>query len=290
MSSCIASVEGIHSVILDAVARTEEIQQEAFRKTKEMVAINMAEIQRNIQAIVDGQYHQTEAVTEATEDSPDLPTESDTIVFNEVEDEETKEEEIDEEPVFDLANLQESLMSLELSLSNLNESKNALEPARETQVHVLEREEAKDTEEEAQPVDTESHDDSQQDTVRQYSGEVTVQIIGGAEESWMQELRKRVLDLPGVRIRAESGVDEKTTMVSLSLGEPVGLFPILLSMSRVNRVVPGRLNGGKEGMKLRLWPKSQKNAAQNTITVELHSNGNTPPAVAESEDNPIAAS
>ena len=119
MRSCIASVEGIHSVILDAVARTEEIQQEAFKKTREMVATNMAEIQQNIQAIVDGQYHQTESDNEASEDSLELPTESDDIVFNAVE----KDDETDEEPVFDLANLQESLMSLELSLSNLNESK-----------------------------------------------------------------------------------------------------------------------------------------------------------------------
>ena len=103
MRSCIASVEGIHSVILDAVARTEEIQQEAFKKTREMVATNMAKIQQDMQAIVDGQYHQTEADNEASEDSLELPTESDDIVFNAVE----KDDETDEEPVFDLANLQE---------------------------------------------------------------------------------------------------------------------------------------------------------------------------------------
>ena len=298
MRSCITAVEGIHSVILEAAARTEEIQREVFKKTREMVAINMAEIQRNIQTIADGQYHKVESDTETAEDSLELPTESeDVITFYKVEDDEAAEE-----PVFDLANLQESLTSLELSLSNLNESKSALEPTLETQVHVLEREETEQTEEEEeteeieeaeeeeQLADTESRDDSSQDNVRQYSGEVTVQIVGGAEESWMQELRKRVLDLPGTRIRAESGVDEKTTMVSLSLDEPVRLFPILLSLPRVNRVVPGRLNGGKEGMKLRLWPKSHKNSTKNTITVELHSNGNTQSAMAESEDEPIAAS
>ena len=46
MRSCMASVEGIHSVILDAVAKTEEIQHEAFKKTREMVATNIAGIQR----------------------------------------------------------------------------------------------------------------------------------------------------------------------------------------------------------------------------------------------------
>ena len=287
MRSCMASVEGIHSVILDAVAKTEEIQHEAFKKTREMVATNIAGIQRNMQAIVDGQYHKVESDVEVTEDAPELPTEPDTIVFDEV-----KDEEADEEPVFDMTNLQESLMSLELSMSNLNESKHSLEPTLETQVQVLEKDEEEEVGEveEEQPADTESRDDDLQDNVRQYSGEVTVQITGGAEESWMQELRKRMLDLPGARIRAESGVDEKTTMVSLSLDEPVRLFPILLSLPKVNRVVPGRLNGGKEGTKLRLWPKSHKNSTQNTITVELYSNGNTQSAMAESEDEPIAAS
>jgi|GEM_PF-4373887 len=298
MRSCITSVERIHSVILEAVAKTDEIQQAAFKKTREMVAVNMAQIQQNIQAIIDGQYGKVESHTETTEDLPDVPAESESnIIFNDVEDEEN--DEADEEPAFDLANLQESLMSLEVSLSNLNESKSTLEPTLETQVNVLEREDTEETateeeideaEEEEQPADTESRDDNVQNNVRQYSGEVTVQIVGGAEESWMQQLRTQMLGLPGVRIRAESGVDEKTTMVSFSLGEPVRLFPILLSLPRVNRVVPGRLNGGKEGMKLRLWPKSHKNVANNTITVELHSNGNTQSDMAKSEDEPIAAS
>jgi hypothetical protein len=303
MRSCITSVEGIHSVILDAVARSEEIQHEAFQKVREMVATNLADIRQNIQAIVDGQYGQAESDDEADEDSLELPVKSeDTTAFGEAEDYGDDEaDEDDEGPVFDMANLQESLMSLELSLSNLNERKNALGPAHETQVNVLEKDEDEEGEEEdeegeeeeqereEQPVDVEDQDDSPQDTVRQYCGEVTVQIIGGAEESWMQELRERMLNLPGARIRAESGVDERTTMVSLSLGEPVRLFPVLLSLPKVNRVVPGRLNGGKDGMKLRLWPKSNKNSVQNTITVELHSNGQTRSTAAESDDESITA-
>ncbi len=306
MKSCTASVEGIHSIILDAVTRTDEIQHEAFQKAREMLATNLADIRQNIQDIVEGQYQRKESDEEAGEDSLELPIESeDTIIFNEAEDYE--DDEAGEGPVFDMANLQESLLSLEMSLSNLNESKSAFEPTHKTQVDVLEKDEDEEDEEEdaeenteenteeeeqereEQPVDVESHDEDQQDTVRQYSGEVTVQIIGGAEESWMQELRKRMLELPGARIRAESGVDEKTTMVSLSLGEPVKLFPVLLSLPKVNKVVPGRLNGGKEGMKLRLWPKSNKNSMQNTITVELHSNGQNHSTTAESDDEPITA-
>jgi hypothetical protein len=300
MRSCITSVEGVHSVILEAVASTERILQTAFRKTREMVATSMGEIQQNIQSIMDGQYPQVEReteVTEAAEDVPKLPAESDdAITFSDFE-----EEEADKEPVFDLANLQESLMSLEVSLSSLHQSKNTLEPTLETQVNVLEKEEeeeaeeieeeedeTEEAEEEEKPAVMDSHDEGMQDTVREYSGDVTVQIVGGAEESWMQELRKRMLNLPGARIRAESGVDEKTTMVSLSLGEPVSLFPILLSLPRVIRVVPGRLNGGKDG-KLRLWPKSHKNSAKNTITVELHTNGRTQSDMMESEDDSMAA-
>ncbi|HEY41346.1 MAG TPA: ATP synthase F0 subunit B [Dehalococcoidia bacterium] len=310
MRSCITSVEGVHSVILEAVASTEKTLQTAFMKTREMVATSMAEIQQNIQTIMDGQYPRMEPETEVTEvtevieDVPELSVEStDVITFDDVE-----EEEADKEPVFDLANLQESLMSLEMSLSNLHESKSVLKPTLETQVNVLEREEEEETEEveeeeeedEAEEVEgeveeeeqsavMESHDEGSPDTVREYSGNVTVQIVGGAEESWMQELRKRMLNLPGARIRAESGVDEKTTMVSLTLGEPVRLFPILLSLPKVSRVVPGRLNGGKDG-KLRLWPKSHKNSAKNTITVELHTNGRTQSALTEAEDDPMAAS
>jgi hypothetical protein len=301
MRSCITSVEGVHSVILDAVASTERILQTAFRKTREMVATSMAEIQQNIQSIMDGQYPHVEQeteVTEATEDVTELPVESDDVIaFNDFE-----EEEADKEPVFDLANLQESLMSLEVSLSNLHQSKSALEPTLETQVNVLEKEEEEETEEieeeedetweaeeEGKAAVMDNHDEGTQDAVREYSGDVTVQIVGGAEESWMQELRKRMLSLPGARIRAESGVDEKTTMVSLSLGEPVSLFPILLSLPKVIRVVPGRLNGGKGG-KMRLWPKSHKNSSKNTITVELHNNGRTQSAMMESEDDPMAAS
>jgi len=299
MRSCITSVEGIHSVILDAVARTEEIQQEAFQKAREMVATNLADIRQNIQAIVDGHYGQAESDDEADEDSPELPMKSeDALAFNEPDD--YGDDEVDEGPVFDMGNLQESLMSLELSLSNLNERKSALGPAHETQVDVLEKDEEEDEEDEAeaeeeeereieeQPVNEEDHDNSPQDTVRQYCGEVTVQIVGGAEESWMQELRKQMLDLPGARIRAESGVDERTTMVSLSLGEPIKLFPVLLSLPKVNRVVSGRLNGGKDG-KLRLWPKSNKNSVQDTITVELNGNGQNHSTTVESDDESITA-
>ena len=312
MRSCIASVEGVHSVILEAVASTENILQTAFAKTREMVATSMAEIQQNIQSIMEGQYPHVEPDTgpnepnEATEDVPELPVESDDVItFSKFE-----EEEAEEEPVFDLANLQESLMSLEVSLSNLHQSKNAFEPTLETQVNVLEKEKEEEieegeieevegeeeqedktgeAEEEEKSAVVDSHDESTQDTVREYSGDVTVQIVGGAEESWMQELRRQMLNLPGARIRAESGVDEKTTMVSLSLGEPIRLFPILLALPKVVRVVPGRLNGGKDG-KLRLWSKSHKNSVKNMITVELHNNGRTQSAITESDDDPMAAS
>ncbi|HEY32824.1 MAG TPA: hypothetical protein G4O10_06930 [Dehalococcoidia bacterium] len=290
-NSCIASVDGIHAVLLEAVTRTEEIQREALRKAKAMIATNLAEIHQDIQDAVDGNGHHVDPGTEVREEVSELPTDSDDAIENS-DDSEIEDVDPDEEPAFNLANLQESLMSLEASLSNLNESKNAFEQTPEMPTPVLEEdeEESDDVEDDVED-DAESESDSQLDTVHPYSGEVTVEITGGAEESWMQDLRQRMNDIPGARIRAESGVDERTTMVSLSLSEPVKLFPILLSLPRVNRVIPGRLNGGSADKgKLRLWPKSNKNSQQNTITVELNGNGPTNPSMVESEDDMIAAS
>ncbi|UCB42011.1 MAG: hypothetical protein JSV77_05915 [Dehalococcoidales bacterium] len=290
--SCVASVDDIHSVLLEAIARTEEIQREAFQRTREMVATNLAEIHQNIQDAVDGNNYQVDSGIEVREEVSELPVEvADTI--DTADESEIEDAESEEEPAFDLANLQESLMSLEASLSNLSESKNAFEQTPEITTAVLEEsdEQELDDVEDGEEDSVESENDSLLDTIHPYSGEVTVEITGGAEESWMQELRQRMSDIPGARIRAESGVDEKTTMVSLSLDEPIKLFPILLSLPRVNRVIPGRLNGGSaDKTKLRLWPKAKKNSQQNTITVELTANGLTEPSMVESEDDMIAAS
>ena len=300
-NSCITSVDGIHSVLLEAVTRTEEIQREALKKAKDMIASNLAEIHQNIQNVIYGNDYQLGSGIEVGEEVPDLPIESADIVDTTGESE-IEDVEPEEEPAFDLANLQESLMSLEASLSHLNESKNVFERAPEMPVAVLDEEddqeldyveddeEDKENKEENEGVD-DVEGESDSDTAYAYSGEVTVEISGGAEESWMEELRRRMQDIPGARIRAESGVDERTTMVSLSLSEPVKLFPILLSLPKVNRVIPGRLNGGSvDKTRLRLWPKAKKNSQRDTITVELNGNGSTRPSMVESEDDLISAS
>jgi len=284
----IALVDGIHAVLLEAVTRTEEIQQEALSKVKGMIVNDLAEIHQNIQDAITGNNHQADVSIKVSEDVPHLPTNpADTVETTD--DSENEEIEPDEESAFDLANLKESLLSLEASLSNLNQSKNAFEQTPEAPVAVLDEEDnSEDNEEED---DVEDEIDSPQDTVHAYSGEVTVEITGGAEEYWMQELRDRMQDIPGARIRAESGVDERTTMVSLSLNEPVKLFPILLALPRVNRVIPGRLNGGSaDKNRLRLWPKSKKESQEDTITVELSGNDPAIHSMVESEDDLISAS
>lgn len=287
-NSCVASVDGIHTVLLEAVTRTEKIQREALGKVRGMIANNLAEIHQDIQNAMAGNSYRADTSIEVSEDVPHLPTNpADTIETTDEND--IEEVEPDEGPAFDLANLQESLLSLEASMSNLNQSKNAFEHTPETPVAVLDEEEddAEDNEEED---DVEDESDGPQDTVHAYSGEVTVEITGGAEEPWMQELRERMQDIPGARIRAESGVDERTTMVCLSLNEPVKLFPILLSLPRVNRVIPGRLNGGSaDKNRLRLWPKSKKESREDTITVELSGNGSVERSMVESEDDLISA-
>lgn len=292
MRSCVASVDSIHSVLLEAIARSQEIQQEAYEKTREMVAINLAETRQNIQDAVDGHWRQLDSGLDRSADMPpDLLVESvdarDTIGDDEVDDGESEDG-----PALDLANLQESLMSLEESLFSLEASKSAFEQTPKAPTSVLEEEDEEHppaVESKEHLPDVESLSQGQRDTVRQYSGEVIVEITGGAEESWMQQLRHQILNLSGVRIRAESGVDERTTVVSLSLDEPTTLLPVFLSLPRVSRVVQGRLNGGSsDGMRLKLWPRSQK-SAQQIITVELDENGLTPASVLEADNKMISA-
>ncbi len=302
-NSCFASVEAIDAALLEAVTRTEEVQREALKRAKSMIANNLAEIHQNIQGVMYGDYHQVGPAIEAHEEVPDLPIEP-TETIDTTDESKIEDVEPEEEPAFDLATLQESLMSLEASLSNLNESKNAFGHTPEMPVAVLNEEGEQEPdyvedEEEEEEEENEGEDDveggrdspSDSDTAHAYSGEVTVEITGGAEESWMEELRQRMHDIPGARIRAESGMDERTTMVSLSLNEPVRLFPILLSLPRVNRVIPGRLNvGSSDKTRLRLWSKAKKGSKQDTITIELNGNGSAEPSMVGSEDDTISAS
>lgn len=336
-NSCLTSVDAVHGALLEAVTRTEEVQREALTRAKSMIASSLAQIHQNIQGVMHGNYHQADPAIEAQqevsdlpikqaeaievhEEVPDLPTEPagtiDTADQNEIEDVEpaetmdtTDESEVEdvepeEEPAFDLATLQESLLSLEASLSNLNESKNAFGQTPEMPVAVLGEEDKQEPdyvedEEEEEKEENEGEDDveggrdspSDSDTAHAYSGEVTVEISGGAEESWMDELRQRMHDIPGARIRAESGMDERTSMVSLSLNEPVKLLPILMSLPRVNRVIPGRPNGGSPDKKgLKLWSKAKKNSQQDTVTIELNGDGSAEPSMVGSEDDTISAS
>jgi hypothetical protein len=313
-NSCLTSVDAVHGALLEAVTRTEEVQREALNRAKSMIASSLAEIHQNIQGVMHGNYSQAGPAIEAHEQVPDLSIEPAEAIeaqeevpdlsiepaetADKTDESETEDVEPEEEPAFDLATLQKSLLSLEASMSNLNESKNAFGQNPETPIAVLDEEDEQeadkgDKEENEGEDDVEEGRDSpsDSDTAHAYSGEVTVEISGGAEETWMDELRQRMHDIPGARIRAESGMDERTSMVRLSLNEPVRLLPILLALPRVNRVMPGRLNGGSSDKKgLKLWSKANKGSKQNTITIELNGNGSAEPPVVGSEDDTISAS
>jgi hypothetical protein len=330
-NSCLTSVDAVHGALLEAVTRTEEVQREALNRAKSMIASSLAEIHQNIQGVMHGNYSQAGPAIEAHEQVPDLSIEPAEAIedheqvpdlsiepaeaieaqeevpdlsiepaetADKTDESETEDVEPEEEPAFDLATLQKSLLSLEASMSNLNESKNAFGQNPETPIAVLDEEDEQeadkgDKEENEGEDDVEEGRDSpsDSDTAHAYSGEVTVEISGGAEETWMDELRQRMHDIPGARIRAESGMDERTSMVRLSLNEPVRLLPILLALPRVNRVMPGRLNGGSSDKKgLKLWSKANKGSKQNTITIELNGNGSAEPPVGGAEDDTISAS
>ncbi len=72
-----------------------------------------------------------------------------------------------------------------------------------------------------------------------YSGEITLLIPKGARQSWMRQLRQRLLITPDVYIRLESGGDDSETMITVLLSAPVALASVLLEVPSVKRVVRG---------------------------------------------------
>jgi len=263
--SCTASIEDTCSVLLEAITKAQEIEETAFEKAKEMVAINLAEIHQTVQDAVESPHRQVDSGQEQSADKSSGPLAESADITSA---DEVQQTEPEEQPSIDLTNLQESLTSLQESLTSLHESKSALEHTQVVQPSDSE------TEEDQGPTDVETTDSEPEDgSDHLYSGDVTVTIPEGAEESWMREFRRRILKTPGMRIRGESGVDEKTTTVSLSLDEPAPLLLTLQELPNVSRVIEGQ-NGGEpsEKPRLRLWPRVSRNSRQTTITIELDNN------------------
>ncbi len=251
--SCTALIDNVRSVLSGSINK-------AFEQAKETVSNNLTDLDGNFQKVIASQNSHSPTESEQPDKEPSVaPADSSDDTESGEE-----EEESEDDPALDLENLQQSLMDLESSLTSLHNSRNGIET--EPEFHSSEQ----DVEDRAELPDTEATDDEPCDDNHRYSGEVTLIIPAGADELWMQELRQRTLELPGAHIRAESGVDEKTTVVTLALDEPVAILPILRSMPKVSRVVEDQAKEESSGKsRFNLLQKVPKKVKQQTITIEL---------------------
>ncbi|UCB43106.1 MAG: hypothetical protein JSV77_00200 [Dehalococcoidales bacterium] len=273
--SCTALIDDVRSVLSGNINR-------AFEQARETISNNLRDLDGSVHKVVDSQHSQLTAESEQpNEETPVPPTDSvDVSATDEVE-----VAEPEQDSTLDLTNLQQSLMELENSLTSLQNSKNGVE--NEPELQSSSQESGQDVEDKDESSDTKVLDsdtkalaDEPGDDNHQYSGEVVLAIPAGANESWMQELRQRTLELPGVHIRAESGMDEKTTLVTLSLGEPVALLPILRAMPKVSRVVEDQAKEESSSKsRFNLLQKVPKKQKQPTITVELNMDSSNVPVL-----------
>ncbi|HEY33107.1 MAG TPA: hypothetical protein G4O10_08390 [Dehalococcoidia bacterium] len=258
--SCTALIDDVRSVLSSNLTK-------AFEQARETVSNNLKDLDRSFQKVIDAPHSQSDVESEQPDPEPsDRPTDSAVAATDEAEAAEPEEPE--EDSTLDLADLQQSLLDLENSLTSLHNSRDGVES--ETELKPSTQESGYDVEDKKESPSAEAPADEPGDDNHRYSGEVVVSIPAGADESWMRELRQRTLELPGVHIRAESGTDDKTTLVTLSLGEPVALLPMLQAMPKVSRVVEDQAKEESSGKsRFNLLQKAPKKQKQPTITVEL---------------------
>jgi len=125
---------------------------------------------------------------------------------------------------------------------------------------------------ETQPADIQTEEEKEPDNVEAlatapkesdpdlYSGEVTLVIPHGARQSWMQQLRQQLLNIPGVYIRVEAGSNTGGTMMALSLNEPIALPSLLQEMQNVKNVIEIQSGQG---------PSVPKNLQRPTLAIAL---------------------
>jgi len=269
-NNCAILIDDVRTVLTDAISR-------AFEKAKEIVTINLEDLDSNIHRVGVSHHNQILVNHQQSNDGPSAPpTDTATIAAPD-----KQQEEQEEEPTPNLADLQRSLTDLENSLTSLHASTDMVEDAPELQYQEEPEQdvESSDEQPEAKVDDSTSGDDDStsddddsksDDDDNQYSGEVLVAIPGGADESWMQELRKRAFQLPGARIKAESGVDENTTIVTLSLKEPTALRSVLQGMPNVEKVLEGQANGeSSDKGRTKLLQKISKKSKHPMFIVEF---------------------
>jgi len=255
-NSCTVLIDDVRTVLTDAIYR-------AFEIAKETVSINLEDLDNSIHRVGASHHNQILINRQQPDDEPSAPP-TDTVA-SATSDE--AEEELEEEPNTDLMDLERSLADLESSLTSLHESTGVVDDAPELQSR---EEPGQDVEDSDAPSETEADDNKSGNEDNCYSGEVLVVIPGGTDESWMKELRQRTFQLPGARIKAESGMDDNTTLVTLSLKEPTALRSVLQGMPYVEKVVEGRANNeSSDKGRMKLLNKISKKLKQPTIIVEL---------------------
>ena len=255
-NNCAMLIDDVRTVLTDAIYR-------AFEIAKETVSINLEDLDNTVHRV--GVSHHNQILINRQQSNNELSTPpTDTVVS--VASDET-EEELEEEPDTDLMDLEKSLADLENSLTSLHASAGTVEDAPELQSP---EEPEQNVEKSDEQPEAEVDDDKAGDDDSKYSGEVLVAIPKGGDESWMQELRQRVRNLPGARIKAESGMDDNTTIVTLSLDEPVALRSVLQEMPYVEKVVGGRVhNESADKGRMKLLNKISKKLKHPTFIVEL---------------------
>ena len=272
-NSCAILIDDVHTVLTDAISR-------AFEMAKETVSINLEDLDNAIHRVGVSHHDQIKINRQQSDEEPSVsPADSEESAVSEspvsedvvsVEPEEAPEEEPEEEPDSDLIDLERSLAELENSLTSLHTSAGIGEDVPELQ---LEDESGQEYESSDEPPQA-KEDDSKSD---QYIGEVLVAIPGGADDAWMQELRQRTLKLPGTRIKAESGMDDNTTVITMSLDEPTALRSVLQGMPNVEKVVESQTDiDGTDKGPMKLLSKISKKLKHPTVIVELDRSSDVP--------------
>jgi len=271
---CLATSEGIKSALLEARTKAREIEDTGFQKAEEIAVMNMEAMQQEIRNIVEGRHDlnsedmpvtNVEAMQqdihniveagcrrlnsvfeESTEESPTSP---------QIEAVDTSDEEVQETvpatgQVLDPAKLQESntphnILGIQLTEFEAEEER---EPVG-VQLQV------------AAPEKGDSH---------LYNGEATLVIPQGARQSWMRQLRQRLLSIPGLCINLEVGSDIRGTMMTLSLDEPVALTSLLLEMPNVKDVMESQSgHEALDGVVLRQRHRAPSNLKRPMLTLAL---------------------
>ncbi len=287
-NNCTLLIDDVHTVLTDAISRS-------FEKAKEIVNINLEDLDNNIHHVGVLHHDQIRENRQQSDDEPSAqPVDTVEAAASDEAGEEVAEER-EEEPDSDLVNLERSLSNLENSLTSLHASASMAEDAPEPQSSEEPEQDVENSEEtpeakSEEPSEAKMEDDSSDDESTsgdddsesddeddQYSGEVLVAIPGGADEAWMRELRKQAFQLPGARIKAESGVDDNTTVITLLLKEPTALRSVLEGLPKVEKVLEGQAdNESMDKGPMKFLQKISKKSKHPMFIVELDRSSDVP--------------